>query len=134
VYIWSTTAACTRQNKKTSVGILSLYAAQVTRLEDIIGRIPKNGFLSVEVQCVDSFQGDEKDIIILSTVRNNKAGSIGFLNSDRRINVALTRARYITFCRFCKGTTFGSFEIYNKLFSPQELPLDTWRQKYSHSK
>jgi senataxin len=100
VFIWSTIAACTKQNKQTSVGVLSLYAAQVTALKDRIKRISTNEFLSVEVQSVDSFQGDEKDIIILSTVRNNTVGVIGFLDCNRRANVALTRARYITFCCF----------------------------------
>ncbi|KAG0520989.1 hypothetical protein BDA96_08G122400 [Sorghum bicolor] len=73
--------ACTDQNKKASIGVISLYASQTGEL------------LSIEVKTVDSFQGDEKDIIILSTVRNNKFGNIGFLDSSGRANVALTIAR-----------------------------------------
>lgn len=100
MYIWSTTAACTNQNKKASIGVISLYASQVIALKENIGRIQTGELLSVEVKTVDSFQGDEKDIIILSTVRNNKFGNIGFLDSGGRANVALTRARYITFFPF----------------------------------
>ena len=101
MYIWSkATAACTQNKKKTSVGVISLYAGQVIALQERIRRFQNNEFLSVKVQTVDSFQGDEKDIIILSTVRCNHGGNIGFLDSDRRANVALTRARYVNFCSF----------------------------------
>ena len=106
MYIWSkTTAACTVQEKKISVGVISQYAAQVTALQERLRMFQKNKFLSLKVQTVDSFQGDEKDIIILSTVRSNSGGHIGFLDSDRRANVALTRARFVNFCPFfgCKG-------------------------------
>lgn len=66
------------------IGIISPYADQVKIIQD---RTP------VEVKTVDGFQGREKEIIIISTVRSNYEGNIGFLNDLRRLNVAITRAK-----------------------------------------
>ena len=94
MFLWSiTTTACTKQKKKTSVGIVSPYASQVISLQERVQSYEKHDFLSVEVCTVDSCQGAEKDILILSTVRHNNGGNIGFLNCDKRTNVALTRAK-----------------------------------------
>lgn len=66
------------------IGIISPYADQVKVIQE---KTP------VEVKTVDGFQGREKEIIIISTVRSNDDGNIGFLKDLRRLNVAITRAK-----------------------------------------
>ena len=68
----------------SDIGIISPYADQVGFIKNRI---------DVEVKTVDGFQGREKDVIIISTVRSNKWGNIGFLQDLRRLNVAITRAK-----------------------------------------
>ncbi|KAL5829949.1 hypothetical protein ACOSQ3_019417 [Xanthoceras sorbifolium] len=82
-------------NKKLNIGVVSPYAAQVVAIKDKLGHKyeSRDGF-AVKVKSVDGFQGGEEDIIIISTVRSNTGGSIGFLSKPQRINVALTRARH----------------------------------------
>ena len=78
------------------VGVISGYSAQVELLTTRID--PDNGTrwrnLTIEIATVDSFQGRECDVVIYSTVRSNRNRQIGFLKDYRRINVALSRARY----------------------------------------
>ncbi|KAL2921099.1 putative helicase MAGATAMA 3 [Bienertia sinuspersici] len=83
--------------KKVSIGVVSPYKGQVGLLEDKIGKkyvSHKDRGFSVSVRSVDGFQGGEEDIIIISSVRSNGSGSVGFLANHQRTNVALTRARY----------------------------------------
>lgn len=69
------------------VGVISPYDDQVTLLNQ---RIDAEG---LEIKTVDGFQGRQKDVIILSFVRSNNSGNIGFLEDMRRLNVSITRAR-----------------------------------------
>lgn len=77
------------------VGIISPYRAQVQLLRQMIKKTeffrPFRRLISVNT--VDGFQGQERDIIIISLVRSNNERQIGFLNDLRRMNVAITRAR-----------------------------------------
>ena len=82
-------------DERIDVGIISPYRAQVQLLRRMI---KKREFFKpyrhlISVNTVDGFQGQERDVIILSLVRSNDEGQIGFLRDLRRINVAITRAR-----------------------------------------
>lgn len=80
------------------IGIITPYEGQrayVVHYMSMNGSLPqKEAYADVEVASVDAFQGREKDFIILSCVRANDQNSIGFLSDPRRLNVALTRAKY----------------------------------------
>lgn len=75
-----------------TVGILSPYKAQINLIERLLheNKINNN---SIECNTIDSFQGREKDCIILSLTRSNYNNEIGFLEDTRRLNVAITRAK-----------------------------------------
>ena len=76
-------------------GIISPYRAQVQYLRKIIHSSSelKGIRRAVTINTIDSFQGQERDVIIISLVRANDHGQIGFLSDLRRMNVAMTRAR-----------------------------------------
>ncbi len=78
-------------NGYEKIGIISPYSAQVKRLKE---RVNHQAFSEVKISTVDSFQGQEADVIIISMVRSNDKGEIGFLNDTRRMNVAMTRAKH----------------------------------------
>ncbi|KAJ4799742.1 P-loop containing nucleoside triphosphate hydrolases superfamily protein [Rhynchospora pubera] len=85
---------CNRMHKAVSVGVICPYNAQVLAIQEKLGYVNISFQVDVKVNSVDGFQGSEEDIIILSTVRSNNHGSVGFLSDHKRTNVALTRARY----------------------------------------
>lgn len=74
------------------LGIITPYSAQAARIRDRLSRALPD-LQDVEVDTVDAFQGREKDAILVSLVRNNTEGQLGFLTELRRMNVALTRPR-----------------------------------------
>ncbi|EPS67765.1 hypothetical protein M569_07005, partial [Genlisea aurea] len=81
----------------TQIGVITPYEGQRAYIVNYmarIGSLRQQLYKEIEVASVDSFQGREKDYIILSCVRSNEHQGIGFLNDPRRLNVALTRARY----------------------------------------
>lgn len=82
-------------DERIDVGLISPYKAQVQYLRQLIR---KDVFFKpyrqlITVNTVDGFQGQERDVILISLVRANEEGQIGFLNDLRRMNVAMTRAR-----------------------------------------
>ena len=82
-------------NERLDVGVISPYRAQVQYLRS---QLKKKEYFKpfrhlITVNTVDGFQGQERDIIVISLVRSNDEGQIGFLRDLRRMNVAITRAR-----------------------------------------
>ncbi len=82
-------------DERIDVGIISPYRAQVQYLRRLVQKREslKPFRRSISVNTVDGFQGQERDIILISLVRSNDEGQIGFLRDLRRMNVAITRAR-----------------------------------------
>ena len=88
---------------------ISPYAGQVSAAKEIF---PKQ----LRISTIDSFQGQEKTIVILSLVRSNDDGDIGFLKDYRRMNVAITRAREQLFI-IGDSATIGADAFYNSFLT-----------------
>ncbi|KAM0878006.1 hypothetical protein ACQ4PT_035133 [Festuca glaucescens] len=84
-----------RSGQGLSIGVVSPYSSQVDEIKHRLGKKYDtcDGFC-VRIKSIDGFQGQEDDVIILSTVRSNGRGAVGFLADNQRTNVALTRARH----------------------------------------
>lgn len=83
--------------KPHQIGVITPYEGQRAYIVNSMrrqGALNADLYDQIEVASVDSFQGREKDFIILSCVRSNDTSGIGFLNDPRRLNVALTRAKH----------------------------------------
>ncbi|KAG0563369.1 hypothetical protein KC19_8G025200 [Ceratodon purpureus] len=94
------------------IGIITPYSAQVGLLREL--RLEDKNLTDVEISTVDGFQGREKEAIIISMVRSNDTHEVGFLNDNRRMNVAVTRARRQS-CIVCNIETVGKDEFLKRL-------------------
>ena len=90
------------------VAVIAPYAAQARLLRQNLA------IENLEIDTVDGFQGREKEVIIITLVRSNLHGVIGFLSDDRRMNVALTRARRKLLV-IGDSATLGSHPFYQRL-------------------
>jgi len=103
--------------ERIDVGVISPYRAQVQHLRQLI---KKRAFFKpfrhlISVNTVDGFQGQERDVILISLVRANDEGQIGFLRDLRRMNVAITRAR-MKLIILGNRLTLASHPFYKKLY------------------
>ncbi|MEP1778741.1 AAA domain-containing protein [Reichenbachiella sp.] len=91
----SSLATMEKSDELGSVGIISPYKAQVIAMQEQLASMEFDEPTAnkIAVNTIDSFQGQERDVIYISLVRSNENGEIGFLSDTRRMNVALTRAR-----------------------------------------
>ncbi|MEM8736732.1 MAG: AAA domain-containing protein, partial [Planctomycetota bacterium] len=108
--------------KPSQIAIIAPYAAQVRMLRD---RLQVDG---IEIDTVDGFQGREKEAVLVTLVRSNADGEIGFLKDTRRTNVALTRAK-----RFLRvigdSATLSNEEFYKSMveyFESQDAYRTVW--------
>ncbi|KAK4519577.1 Amino acid transporter [Mucor velutinosus] len=86
--------------EEEQIGVITPYAAQVSKLKRDI----REHWPGIEIGTVDGFQGREKEAILLSLVRSNDRGEVGFLAEKRRLNVAMTRAKR-HLCVICDSET-----------------------------
>ncbi|ONM30509.1 P-loop containing nucleoside triphosphate hydrolase superfamily protein [Zea mays] len=101
---------------KLSIGVVCPYTAQVRAIQEKVGKAcRRNDYFSVKVKSVDGFQGAEEDIIIISIVRSNGAGTVGFLSNLQRTNVALTRAKHCLWIVGNGTTLFNSNSVWQKI-------------------
>lgn len=78
----------------SKISILATYLGQMMYLEHLVQDTGNEALRNVVIAVVDNYQGEENDIILLSLVRSNEAGNIGYLRLHNRICVALSRARH----------------------------------------
>ncbi|XP_073363462.1 uncharacterized protein [Aegilops tauschii subsp. strangulata] len=104
--------------KALSVGVVSPYSSQVDAINARLGKKYDtcDGF-HVRVKSIDGFQGEEDDVIILSTVRSNGKGVVGFLADKQRTNVALTRAKHCLWVVGNAHTLYKSGTVWTDLVS-----------------
>jgi ATP-dependent RNA/DNA helicase IGHMBP2 len=108
--------------RPTEIAVITPYAAQARLLRELITDT------EIEIDTVDGFQGREKEAVIISLVRSNAKGELGFLADTRRMNVALTRARRKLIV-FGDSATLANHEFYLRLleyFERQDAYGTVW--------
>lgn len=103
--------------ERIDVGLISPYKAQVQYLRRLVRNDTffKPYRQAITINTVDGFQGQERDVILISLVRANEEGQIGFLNDLRRMNVAITRAR-MKLIILGDASTLTKHAFYKKLY------------------
>ncbi len=102
--------------ERVDVGIISPYRGQVSLLRRMLRRDSywKPFRHLITINTIDGFQGQERDVIVISMVRNNDEGDVGFLRDLRRMNVAITRAR-MKILLIGNRTTLSHYPFYRRL-------------------
>lgn len=105
-------------DERIDVGMISPYKAQVQYLRRLVlnDAFFKPYRQAITINTVDGFQGQERDVILISLVRANEEGQIGFLNDLRRMNVAITRAR-MKLIILGDASTLTRHAFYKKLYT-----------------
>lgn len=98
--------------KPEQITILTTYTGQLHCLRKLM---PAKEFTGVKVHVVDKYQGEENDIVLLSLVRSNLQGKVGFLNISNRVCVALSRARMGLYC-ICNSAMLGQVNLWSNIF------------------
>uniref|UniRef100_G1KP53 Immunoglobulin mu DNA binding protein 2 n=1 Tax=Anolis carolinensis TaxID=28377 RepID=G1KP53_ANOCA len=96
--------------KARDIAVITPYNLQVDMLRELLCQ----NYPELEIKSVDGFQGREKEAVVLSFVRSNRKGEVGFLAEDRRINVAITRARRHV-AVICDSRTTGNHSFLKRL-------------------
>ncbi|MDW3209668.1 MAG: AAA domain-containing protein [Reichenbachiella sp.] len=122
--------AMEKADELTSVGIISPYKAQVVNMQEQLAAMELEESMAnkLAVNTIDSFQGQERDVIYISLVRSNENGEIGFLSDTRRMNVALTRARK-KLVVIGDSATIGQHPFYEK-FLDYINEIDAYRSAF----
>ncbi len=97
-----------------SIALISPYKEQVIHMQDAVSDDAKLRDLSIDINTIDGFQGQERDVVYISLVRSNSKSEIGFLNDYRRMNVAMTRARKLLVI-VGDSATIGNDKFYKAL-------------------
>ncbi len=119
-------------NEEMTIGVIAPYRAQVERLEHELEPVAEQFDIMnrLSVNTVDSFQGQERDIIYISLTRSNDKGEIGFLKNIRRMNVAMTRAKR-KLVIIGDSATLGGDGFYNGMIDHFQV-TDAYRSAFEY--